>query len=249
MFCSNCGNKLPDNAKFCDWCGEKIDKGLNISQAVGTQTIQAAKTPYETEKNRKILAIALFCITAAVELIFLWLLCITHLSSAKIFFTYDTGAEISYSSNIWSSSSMAHLADGFMQMLYLSVSGKIWSEYYVWFYSVTIALTVIYLLMGYSLYYKGYRTRMFYASYSGMPLFLSIVRTLAYLTIYFLLSYTIHNIEYCEYINCSGLLAFIILTGAANIASGVLYRKAAVLEYNNKYWEWQYSLQTSQTNS
>ena len=28
MFCKKCGNKLPDNAKFCNKCGQQINAPL-----------------------------------------------------------------------------------------------------------------------------------------------------------------------------------------------------------------------------
>ncbi len=39
MFCSNCGNKLPDNAKFCTECGAKI------ASAESQPTQQPASAP------------------------------------------------------------------------------------------------------------------------------------------------------------------------------------------------------------
>lgn len=41
MFCSNCGNKLPDGAKFCNSCGSAIVNN--------TETKEGRKTSYDGE--------------------------------------------------------------------------------------------------------------------------------------------------------------------------------------------------------
>lgn len=34
MFCGNCGKKIPDNVKFCPFCGNKNEKKTEIGQLV-----------------------------------------------------------------------------------------------------------------------------------------------------------------------------------------------------------------------
>lgn len=37
MFCSNCGKKLSDDAKFCDGCGQAVISAKPPAEATGTQ--------------------------------------------------------------------------------------------------------------------------------------------------------------------------------------------------------------------
>jgi len=70
MFCSQCGNTLPDTARFCDKCGTPLErKGIEISPTV-VQTVTAPKT--ETNVKEKLLvatAIALVLILTVGKII------------------------------------------------------------------------------------------------------------------------------------------------------------------------------------
>ena len=48
MFCTNCGKKLPEGAKFCNYCGTpQSDDFVNVSQPTSQQPIrQSAQQPY-----------------------------------------------------------------------------------------------------------------------------------------------------------------------------------------------------------
>lgn len=253
MFCSNCGNKLPDNAKFCGNCGEKVDQEPDSQLVLNNQPTQSTTSniPYQTEKNRKLIAIALFCLTTAVELFFLWSLCFTQLSSAKGFFSYDAAAEYAdrYSSSSWSSDSFGYLSNGVFDMFYSVASNKIWNDYQGLFIFCAIVITGIAVVIGYKFYYEGYKSRTFDTSRRGIPLVISLLRSVLYLILYCSISATIHNNEYGTYINCSGLLIFIIFTGIANIASGAVYCNAASWEYSNKYMERQNQCLAEKSNS
>lgn len=239
MFCSNCGNKLPDNAKFCGNCGEKVDQEPDNQPVLNNQLRQAVRyitTLYLTEKNRKLIAIALFCLTTAVELFFLWSLCFTQLSSAKGFFSYDAAAEYAdrYSSSSWSSDSFGYLSNGLFDMFYSAASSKIWNDYQLWFYIGAIAMTGIKLLIGYNFFYKGYRNRKF----DGHDyIALAIMKLAILIALYYWLSNSIHNSEYGTYINCSGLLIYIVIISTASIVCGAVYHNAASLESSNKIKE------------
>ena len=66
MFCSNCGKALPDDARFCDGCGAKMDAGAVSAPeapAVTTPVYQAAVAP----KKNKGLVIGI--VSAAVVLV------------------------------------------------------------------------------------------------------------------------------------------------------------------------------------
>ncbi len=47
MFCSNCGNNLPDNAKFCDGCGTAMGEQAAAAYPLPTPT-STPKNPYTT---------------------------------------------------------------------------------------------------------------------------------------------------------------------------------------------------------
>lgn len=253
MFCSNCGNKLPDNAKFCGNCGERVDQVPDNQPVLDNQPRQAVTSNirYQTEKNRKLIAIALFCLTTAIELFFLWSLCFTQLSSAKGFFSYDAAAKFAdrYNSSSWSSDSFGYLSNGLFDRFYSVASSKIWNDYQGWFIFCAIVITGLTLIVGYKLYYECYKSRTFDTSRRDIPLVFSILRIVLYLILYFCISAAIHNNEYGTYINCSGLLVFIIFTGIANIVSGAVYHNAANWEYSNKYKERQNQYQAEKYNS
>lgn len=47
MFCENCGNKLPDGAKFCGGCGGKIEP-VQAAPAAVAEPAPASPTPVQT---------------------------------------------------------------------------------------------------------------------------------------------------------------------------------------------------------
>lgn len=52
MYCSNCGSKLPDNAKFCSNCGEKIQR-LRCKMGLLMNIFRVNKIVEENEKLKR----------------------------------------------------------------------------------------------------------------------------------------------------------------------------------------------------
>lgn len=48
MFCSNCGNNLPNNAKFCDGCGTAMGEEAAAAYPLPTPTTTPKQNPYTT---------------------------------------------------------------------------------------------------------------------------------------------------------------------------------------------------------
>lgn len=47
MFCSNCGKQLPDDAKFCNYCGAV--QNVNVQNAKGTTNKVPEQSGYEVK--------------------------------------------------------------------------------------------------------------------------------------------------------------------------------------------------------
>ncbi len=52
MFCKNCGNELPENAKFCKKCGKEVNKKINL-QEDSFGDLNGANTDKENIENSK----------------------------------------------------------------------------------------------------------------------------------------------------------------------------------------------------
>lgn len=53
MFCTKCGQQIPDDSKFCEFCGEKFDEsaGTQDSFGAGDATATEKASPVDTIKN------------------------------------------------------------------------------------------------------------------------------------------------------------------------------------------------------
>lgn len=51
MFCTQCGEQLPDDAAFCSSCGSKVDGDISASNAGADQTADNIETPKGKGKN------------------------------------------------------------------------------------------------------------------------------------------------------------------------------------------------------
>ncbi|MDD5590926.1 MAG: TM2 domain-containing protein [Dehalococcoidales bacterium] len=49
MYCRKCGNKVPDNSKFCDSCGAAVN--ANLSSSVPAATPPARPSAYQSESD------------------------------------------------------------------------------------------------------------------------------------------------------------------------------------------------------
>ena len=49
MFCQKCGAQLPENAEFCPYCGQKVEKPFQVKQEV----VDKKPEPQKQEQQRK----------------------------------------------------------------------------------------------------------------------------------------------------------------------------------------------------
>lgn len=239
MFCSNCGNKLPDNAQICGICGKDIlhddSAAQNVKQPVPSEAGSSGNYGVKIRRSAMSvpfkLAIVLFCITTVVELVFLWSLCFTQLSSASSLFSYNAATE--YANNY--SSSFDYLTDGVFDLFYSVASGKIWNDYQLWFYIGAIAMTGIKLLIGYNFFYNGFKKREFEGPNYIALAFMKLIVLIGF---YCGFSSAIGNSDYGQYITTYGLLTLLIALGITSIICSIVYTVAAnrekMLDITNK---------------
>ena len=74
MYCSRCGQKVPDDALFCEHCGNRIERPITEKEVQSSQKSYAARKPHGSGKSR-----------AAVLCLGLALLCVLGIGGAFLF--------------------------------------------------------------------------------------------------------------------------------------------------------------------
>lgn len=82
MFCSKCGKQVADGAAFCDGCGYALSGGTPLAQS----QVSPISKMTDAEKNEKMCAVLLFCISSVMDLLFWWLVVASEFKAVSFLF-------------------------------------------------------------------------------------------------------------------------------------------------------------------